>query len=120
MSCNLVASIYKVSCYRKVNKSLYIISTLCTFIKLLYLPDYKTTHPYLSSVFMTTLKQKMIKLEEKFLTFIRVWYLWLGCYHFLNNTPCQFQIRFIIMIKKYTGTVVLVCMTGCDNAPSCM
>jgi hypothetical protein len=108
LSCNLVASIYKVSCYRKGNKSLYIISTLCTFIKLLYLPDCKTTHPYISSVFMTTLRQKMIKLEEKFLPFIRVWYLRLGWYYFLNNTPCQFQLRFIIMIKKYTGTAVLV------------
>jgi len=79
MSCNLVAPIYKVSSYRKINKSLYIIRTLCTFIILLYLPDYKTTHPYLSSVFKTTLRQKMIKLEEKFLPFIRVWYLRLGC-----------------------------------------
>ena len=120
MSRNLAASIYKVSCYRKVNKSLYIISILCTFIKLLYLPDYKTTHPYLSSVFMTMLRQKMIKLQEKFLPFIRVWYLWLGCYHFLSNTLCQFRLRFIIMIKKYTGTAILVCMTGCDNAPSCV
>jgi len=32
---------------------------------------------------MTTLRQKMIKLEEKFLPFIRVWYLWLGWYYCL-------------------------------------
>jgi len=43
-----------------------------------------------------------------------------GLYYFLNNTPCQFGLRFIIMIKKYIGTAVLVCMTGCDNVPSCV
>jgi hypothetical protein len=69
---------------------------------------------------MIMLRQKMIKLEEKLLLFIRVWYLWLGWYYFLNNTPCQFGHRFIIMIKKYTGTAVLVFMTGCDYAPSCV
>ena len=52
----------------------------------LYLPDYKTTLSYLSPVFTTTLMQKIIKLEEKFLPFIRVLYLWLGWYYFLNNT----------------------------------
>jgi hypothetical protein len=51
----------------------------------LYLPDYKNTLSYLSPVFTTTLMQKIIKLEEKFLPFIRVLYLWLGWYYFLNN-----------------------------------
>lgn len=45
-----------------------------------------------------------------------VWYLWQGWYYFFIHTPCQFPLRFIIIVNKYTGTTVLVCMTACGIA----
>jgi len=45
-----------------------------------------------------------------------VWYLWQGWYYFVIHTPNQFPLRFIIIVNRYTGTAVLVCMTACDIA----
>jgi len=40
----------------------------------------------------------------------------LGWCCFFNNTPCQYILRFIIIINRYLGSVVLICMTACDIA----
>ena len=55
--------------------------------------------------------------------------LWLGRCYFFNNTPCQFHLRFIIIvINKYTGTSLFMwppvycstCACSTQTAVLCM